>query len=110
MGSALGERYYSPPFVPGPVFELGNKAEQLVPPVGSLPIPLGIRDLFISAPALQRLLPLPILKSLVNIRKEKITAIPRAQERYLPYIKQREGKENRYLSSFQRFSCGDCRE
>lgn len=74
------------------MFELGNKAEQLVPPVGSLPIPLGIRDLFISAQALQRLLPLPIFKSLVNIRKEKIKAIPRAQECYLPYIKQSGGE------------------
>lgn len=100
MGSPLGERYYSPPFVPGPMFELGNKAEQLVPPVGSLPIPLGIRDLFISARALQRLLLLPIFKSLVNIRKEKIKAIPRARKCYLPYIKQSRGKENRYLSSF----------
>lgn len=87
----LGERYYSPPFVHGTMFELRNKGEQLVPPVGSLPIPLGIQDLFISAHTLHRLLPLPIFKSLVNIIKEKIKAIPRAQESYLPYIK--EGKK-----------------
>lgn len=92
MGLPLRERYYSFPFVPRPMFELGNKAEQLVPPVGSLPTPLGIRDLFISAHALQRLLPLLIFKSLVNIRKEKIKAIPRAGKCYLPCIKQREGK------------------
>lgn len=86
----LGERYYSPPFVQGTMFELRNKAEQLVPPVGSLPILLGIRDLFISAHTLHRLLPLPIFKSLVNIIKEKIKAIPRAQESYLPCIKERQ--------------------
>lgn len=87
MGSPPGERYYSPPFVHGTMFELRNKAKQLVPPVGSLPIPLGIRDLFISAHRLLRLLPLPIFKSLVNIIKEKIKAIPRAQEFYLPTLK-----------------------
>lgn len=108
----LGERYYSPPFVHGTMFELRNKAEQLVPPVGSLPIPLGIRDLFISAHTLHRLLPLPIFKSLVNIIKEKIKAIPGARDSYLPYIKRKEKKkrESRDLASFYHFSCRACKE
>jgi len=90
------------------MFELRNKAEQLVPPVGSLPIPLGIRDLFISAHILHRLLPLPIFKSLVNIIKEKIKAIPRAQEFYLPHIKKRKKRESRDLASFYHSSCRAC--
>lgn len=106
----LGERYYSPPFVHGTMFESRNKAEQLVPPVGSLPIPLGIQDLFISDHTLCRLLPLPIFKSLVNIIKEKIKAIPRARESYFPYIKKGGNRESRDLTLFYHFSCRACRE
>lgn len=105
-----GERYYSPPFVRVTMFELRNKGEQLVPPVGSLPIPLGIRDLFISAHTLRRLLLLPIFKSLVNIIKGKRKAIPRARESYLPCFKERKKSESRDLASFHYFSFRDCKE
>lgn len=92
------------------MFELRNKGEQLVPPVGSLPIPLGIQDLFISAHTLRRLLLLPIFKSLVNIKKEKRKAIPRARESYLPCFKERGKTESGDLASFHYFSFRDCKE